>query len=262
MYDNNSSKAVGNRATKQLNTTPRNRKNRREQTRAHGGDDGDDEGDTPATNAGTGARRAMAASTAKNGREIVTASFDADDGDDEDEALTATIALLSSPPTTPNTRASPPPPPVTLDAENLRGRYDRELLAILEEEQAAESAREEALAAAKARAKAAQARATYSGTTGTSQTATYNGTTAAGKASPVTGHNGDVVGGDLQRRREEDATVAAREEARLKRALARERREASERVMRVSEEYEKALEKLSFGNEATCSSSADEQACR
>lgn len=48
-------------------------------------------------------------------------------------------------------------PPTSQDL--ARVRYDRELLAVLEEEQAAEGAREAVLATAKARAKAAQARA-------------------------------------------------------------------------------------------------------
>lgn len=254
MYDDSNGNAVSIRAKEQTATTPRNRKTRGEQaTTAPGGGDG--EGGTSAKHGGKEATRSKATTKTRKSREIVAASCDADDGYDEDEVLTAAVTLLSSTTTVPNSPVSPPPPPVAIDTEVLRARYDRELMAILQEEQAAESAREKAWAAAKDRAKAAQARATHGGASTSKRRRggrDKRPRPAAGvKASPVTGFGG---GSDLQRSREAEAAVAAREEAQLKRELARERREASERVMRVSEEYEKALKKLATGDKAVRSS--------
>lgn len=252
MYDDRSGSAAGTRATTQAAITPRKSKKRRGKKAIDG------ECGTPANNGGKQATRSTATSMTESGKEVVTVSCNADDGYDEDGVLMAAMTLLSSSTTVPNTPASPSPPPVTSDTELLRARYDRELLAILEEEQAAESAREKALAAAKARAKAAQARATYSGASTSKRRKDTSDqrspSTAAGETWPVAGGGG---GGDLQRRREEKAAVAAREEAQLKRELARERREASERVMKVSEEYEKALAKLASGYKAIGSSAEE-----
>eukprot|EP00752_Nemacystus_decipiens_P002714 g2534.t1 len=258
MYDNRIGNAPSTRQRKQTAArTQGNRKTRRKPPRSAGGSGREGNDDTLATAEGRETTRSTATSITKSGREVETMSCNADDGNDEDEALTAAMALLSSSSTVSNTPPSPSPPLVASDSEHLRTRYAQELVAILEEEQAAESARETALAAAKARAKAAKARATY-GDANISQRGRRDKSlpsSAARKASQVTDH------GDLQRRREEEAAVAAREEANLKRALARERREASDRVMRVSEEYEKALEKLaSVGGKSTNSSPAEESA--
>lgn len=181
---------------------------------------------------------------------------------------------------------SPTPPTTSSRIGLLRGRYDRELLAVLEEEQEAEGARERVLAAAKARAKVAQARAKYNNS---SMTLLPN---SAGAAADVDsdGHRGGVGlqlrgvvsqadGGNLgtgqqerslrgntretnaaamaaatcndkadgEQRRWEEAVGAKREVKRLEEKLARERREASERVMRVSEAYEEGLQQLSEG---------------
>lgn len=167
------------------------------------------------------------------------------------------------------------------DADHLRGRYDRELLAVLAEEQAAEGAREKALAAAVARAKAAQARAGYIG--GKNSAAATGGqtknddpenqevsptsggeldgvvvTTArlAIAVAPGEGNGGRGVRGDEQDRREEEAAVATREAIRLEKELATERREASERVLRVSEAYEKSLRKISCDRQSSTPSLA------
>lgn len=261
MYGESGKKAVGTRVTKQT-TTPRNKNIRRGKPKpiAAGGDGGDGEGGAPATYGDEEATISTETPATKNGEEAVTVSCNADDSYDEDEILTAATTLLSSSTTVANTPASPPPPPVASDTDLLRGRYDRELLAILEEEQAAETAREKALAAAKAGAKAARARATYrgTGTAGrTNRSDKRSPSPATGRPSPITDGGG---GGDLEQRRVEEAEVAEREEAQLKQELARERREASERVMRVSEEYERALEELSSGKKVC--SSAEEPAAR
>ncbi|CAM9178664.1 unnamed protein product [Ectocarpus sp. 8 AP-2014] len=184
-------------------------------------------------------------------------------------------------PPLPSSRPSSPrgqPGASSSDADLLRGRYDRELLAVLAEEQAAEGAREKALAAAVARAKAAQARAGYIGGKKRSAAATGGqiedggcpesqgvspmsggepdgvvATTArlAIAAAPGEGGGGGAVRGDEQDRREEEAAVATREAIRLEKDLATERREASERVLRVSEAYEEALRKLSCDRQSS-----------
>ncbi|CAN0242358.1 unnamed protein product, partial [Ectocarpus sp. 12 AP-2014] len=191
---------------------------------------------------------------------------------------------------TPTTAPSPPlpssrplsprgePGASSSDTDLLRGTYDRELLAVLAEEQAAEGAREKALAAAVARAKAAQARAGYTG--GKKSIAAATGgqikdggcpenrgvssmsgeepegvvdTTArlAITAAPGEGSGGGADRGDEQDRREEEAAVATREAIRLENELATERREASERVLRVSDAYEEALRKLSCDRQSS-----------
>eukprot|EP00903_Cladosiphon_okamuranus_P012447 g11658.t1 len=238
MCDHRKVTALSTRAKKKATTTPRDRKPMTEQA-IPAGIDGDGEGGTHAKHGGEEATRSTATPTAKTDREIVAVSCNADDGYDKDKTPTAAVTLLSTSTTVPNSPVPPPPPRVTSDASVLRARYDQELMAILEEEQAAEIARERALAAAKARAKAAQARATYGASTSTR-------IISGSDERPVS------VAGE-----KEEAAVAAREEAQLKLELARERREASERVMRMSEEYEKALEKLTTGNKAVGSSSAE-----
>ncbi|CAN0004262.1 unnamed protein product [Ectocarpus sp. 6 AP-2014] len=190
------------------------------------------------------------------------------------DANSTTNTTTPSPPL-PSPRPSSPrgePGASSSDADLLRGRYDRELLAVLAEEQAAEGAREKELAAAFARAKAAQARAGYIGGKRSSAAATGGqikdggcpesqgvspmsgaepdgvvATTArlAIAAAPGEGGGGGAVRGDGQDRREEEAAVATRDAIRLEKELATERREASERVLRVSEAYEEALRKLS-----------------
>ncbi|CAN0099504.1 unnamed protein product, partial [Scytosiphon promiscuus] len=221
----------------------------------------------------------------------------------DDETNTAGTALprslpgpVSSP--VPQPRASPSQPlassPATTsvvpseesDVDLIRGRYDRELLAILEEEQAAESTRERALAVAKARAKSSQARARSIGSRrrrtsdrGSSGRVVLHGGEALGAfeetmspannpvaivattgapgppparsmsaAPPRSIHRcsrGKVTDRELQKRKEEEAAIATKEASRLEKKLAEERREASERILRVSEAYEKALERLS-----------------
>ncbi|CAM9229604.1 unnamed protein product [Ectocarpus sp. 13 AM-2016] len=192
----------------------------------------------------------------------------------------STPTTASSPPL-PSSRPPPPrgePGASSSDTDLLRGTYDRELLAVLAEEQAAEGAREKALAAAVARAKAAQARAGYTGGKKSSAAATGGQIKDAGcpknqgassmsggepegvvattarlaiAAAPGEGSGGAAVRGDEQDRREEEAVVATREAIRLENELAMERREASERVLRVSDAYEEALRKLSCDRQSS-----------
>lgn len=208
-----------------------------------------------------GKKVAQSTSAAAMGHEDGRGDTGCAGGDEEDdEIMAAAMAMLSSTSTAAGSPVTPPPPPLTpsppsaaepgSDVSTIRGQYDRELLAILEEEQAAESARESALAAAKAWAKVAQARAGHVAgkrrkNTGGSGSSDSDPATATMRSQVDS--VGDVGGGDLQKRRDEEAAAAAREEARLEQQLAKERKEAGERIMRVSEAYEKALEKLSSG---------------
>lgn len=160
----------------------------------------------------------------------------------------------------------------------LRKRYDLELLAVLEEEQKAEEVRERALAAAKARATAAQARVRHGHknalASGASATHVVAGDDCHGDGTEKTQRNAVLERGNYaqgqglpkgrsaatvkagaggvprearadDRRRIEEAELATRKSKRLEEELAQERREASERVLRVSEAYESALRKLS-----------------
>ncbi|CAM9401082.1 unnamed protein product [Ectocarpus fasciculatus] len=214
-------------------------------------------------------------------RPLVEACDELESGTDDVETYASMSSSSTDANNTPTTTPSPPlpssrpPSPQSepgaspSDVDLLRGRYDRELLVVLAEEQAAEGAREKALAAAVARAKAAQARAGYIGGK-SSAAATWEQTKDGGPenqgVSPMSGEEPDVivattarlaiavapgkgggdgdVRGDEQDRREEEAAVATREAIRLEKELATERREASERVLRISETYEKALRKL------------------
>ena len=184
-----------------------------------------------------------------------------------------------------------------------RARYDRELLAVLEEEQAAEGAREAVLATAKARAKAARARRGTDNSERISSAVTEGGDPQIGTApseipnpvdrervaqeeewpAPEGGHTRSMEGSgaadedpnrvaqegqrapggdrsteglgvpdevpvDDERTRtaQEVAVAAAEAEAKqLEKELARERRAASQRIMRVSGAYEDALRELS-----------------
>lgn len=161
-------------------------------------------------------------------------------------------------------------------SSTLRARYDRELLAVLEEEQEAEGVRERALAAARWRANVARARAAEFDNDGNPDAAgsTEHGHDAAkplGQHQDVVrenvggGHDGFGVAGrdeslaiglkakktasEFTQNRDDgihkEADIATSAAKRLEVELARERREASERVMRVSEAYEEALRKLS-----------------
>ncbi|CAB1098987.1 unnamed protein product [Ectocarpus sp. CCAP 1310/34] len=202
-------------------------------------------------------------------------------GTDDAEAVTSMSSSYSTDAnSTPTTAPSPPlpssrppsprgePGASSSDTDLLRSRYDRELLAVLAEEQAAEDDREKALAAAVARAKAAQARAGYIGRKvkrgrcpeGQGVSPMSGGepdgvvaTTArlAIAAAPVEGGGGGAVRGVEQDRREEEAAVATREAIRLEKELATERREASERVLRVSDAYEEAIRKLSCDRQSS-----------
>lgn len=154
---------------------------------------------------------------------------------------------------------------------NLRARYDRELLAILEEEQAAEGMREKALAVAWMRSRVAEARA---GDAATSCANKQSHSDMAGPSSsvyatdggdnvPAMRENGNVStprGNEKKNTADvaksttektaivearEEAEVAVREAKQLEADLARERRAASERIMRVSEAYEEALRAIS-----------------
>ena len=186
-----------------------------------------------------------------------------------------------------------------------RARYDRELLAVLEEEQAAEGAREAVLATAKARAKAARAGRGTNNNERISSAVTEGGDPQIGTApseipnpvdrervaqeeewsAPEGGHTRSMEGSgaadedpnrvaqegqrapgggrsteglgvpdevpvDDERTRTAQevavAVAAAEAEAKqLEKELARERRAASQRIMRVSGAYEDALRELS-----------------
>ncbi|CBJ32470.1 hypothetical protein Esi_0341_0021 [Ectocarpus siliculosus] len=271
-------------ATASKAKTPRGRKNRlvKAKETAAGGL-GHGRGGTTSSASETG-RENRRPETGR--RPLAEASDELESGSDDFEAYASMSSSYStdansttntttpSPPL-PSSRPSSPrgePGASSSDADLLRGRYDRELLAVLAEEQAAEGAREKALAAAVARAKAAQARAGYVGGKRSSAAATGGqikdggcpesqgvspmsggepdgvvATTArlAIAAAPGEGGGGGAVRGDGQDRREEEAAVATRDAIRLEKELATERREASERVLRVSEAYEEALRKLS-----------------
>lgn len=144
-----------------------------------------------------------------------------------------------------------------LSGKRLRERYDRELLAILEEEQAAEGARESALAEVRARARLAGAKARAAASSNIKLT--NSSSDLSNDAHIETGGGGS---NDITSRREngssaclhiseegiddlqQEADLTTQEAKNLEEQLARERRAASERVMRVSEVYEDALRAL------------------
>lgn len=141
----------------------------------------------------------------------------------------------------------------------LRSRYDRELLRILEEEQAAEDARERVLAAAKAKVRVTQARA---GDAATSHSKLLDKTEQSRNSVSNTAKI-DRGGGSTESKKQPElssslvtraavadearteADAAVRKAKQLEEHLTRERRAASERVMRVAEAYEEALRSLS-----------------
>lgn len=144
-----------------------------------------------------------------------------------------------------------------LSGERLRGRYDRELLAILEEEQAAEGARERTLAEARARARLAEARARAAASSNVKLTNSFSslpnnawieasgwGTNNVTNRREDDSSTGLPINKEMIDEVEREADMAAREAKELEEQLARERRAASERVMRVSEAYEDALRVL------------------